>query len=73
MNAPTLTLTQRPKMIQCQRDVIAGPETAARLGVPVGTVIDTTVTRWYRNPIRRALWRLAHPRSGSINIEGSVS
>lgn len=34
--------------------VTCGPETAARLGVPVGTVIDLGVISYYhRNPIKR--------------------
>lgn len=36
--------------------ITCGPETAARLGVPVGTIVDLgRVAYWHRNPIKR--WR----------------
>ena len=42
---------------------IVGPETAARLGVPVGTPIDLgTLSYWHRNPIRRFVGRLTRRR-----------
>jgi len=51
---------------------IAGPETAARLGVPVGTPLhmyrdevateDTVLAYWHRNPIRRFWGRLTRSR-----------
>lgn len=73
MKAVKAAAEQKPKMISCRRDVHAGPERAALLGVPVGTIIDSVETRWYRNPLRRFWWQLTHPQSGRINPEGSVS
>lgn len=37
--------------------VTVGPETAARLGVPVGTEVDLgTIAYYHKNPIRRLAW-----------------
>lgn len=51
---------------------IAGPETAARLGVPVGTKLHphrdeiatepVTLAYWHRNPIRRFWGRFTRSR-----------
>jgi hypothetical protein len=72
VNRRTNTTAQPPKMVSCHADIIAGPETAARLGVPVGTVIGTRDARWYRNPLRQLLWQLSHPRAGRIsNAKGA--
>ncbi len=39
--------------------VTVGPETAARLGVPVGTQVDLgTLAVYHRNPVRRFLANL---------------
>jgi len=36
--------------------VVCGPETAAKLGVPVGTEIELgRVAYWHRNPVKRWL------------------
>lgn len=67
-----LTMRQ-PKMVSCHADVIAGPETAARLGVPVGTIVETREVRKYRNPLRQLWWQLTHPGVGRITIERGVS
>ena len=47
------------KKATIEAQVTVGPETAARLGVPVGTVIDYgTIAYWHRNPLKRWAWRL---------------
>ncbi len=58
---------QNAKQIELGCVRIAGPETAARLGVPVGTPLHphrdelalepVTVAYWHRNPIRRLIRR----------------
>lgn len=59
-------------MVSVTADVIAGPATAARLGVPVGSVITTQEARYYRSRWQRTLWRLRHPRGGHITtLKGS--
>lgn len=51
------------KSVELSAVVIVGPETAARLGVPVGTAIDQgTLAYWHRNPIRRFWGRLTRRR-----------
>lgn len=64
---------KQPKMVSVGCQVIAGPERARLMGVPVGTVVETREMRLYRNPLRQLLWRLRHPGSGPINLEGSVT
>lgn len=59
---------QNAKSVEAGVVRIAGPETAARLGVPVGTPLHpyrdelalepVTVAYWHRNPIRRFIGRL---------------
>lgn len=68
MNRWAHTTEQPPRMVSCHADIIAGPETAARLGVPVGTVIGTRDARWYRNPLRQLWWQLTHPRAGRVAV-----
>lgn len=49
--------------VALEATLIAGPETAARLGVPVGTPVDLgTLAYWHRNPIRRFWGRLTRRR-----------
>ena len=44
------------KAVELQGKVIVGPESAAKLGVPVGTEVDLgTLAYYHRNPVRR-LW-----------------
>ena len=52
------TLTSPAKTIHSLQEVIAGPETARRLGVPEGSVVQTVELYWHRNPMRRVWWRL---------------
>lgn len=55
--------SQPMRSLELTAKIIAGPETAARLGVPVGTEIDLgTLAYWHRNPIRRFWGRLTRSR-----------
>ena len=56
----------QPNLVTVTATVIAGPETAARLGVPVGTVIDGREVRRYRSRLRQLVWRVMHPHTGRI-------
>jgi len=67
MQHGTEAAQEQPVMIAVEAVVIAGPETAARLGVPVGSVIDSRDIRLYRSRFRQLLWRLRH-RGGRINL-----
>lgn len=47
------------KQVMLGGRVRVGPETAARLGVPAGTVVDLgELAYWHKNPLRRVCWRL---------------
>ena len=51
------------KSVELGAVITVGPETAARLGVPVGTQVDLgTLAYWHRNPIRRFIGRLRRRR-----------
>lgn len=59
---------QQPKMVSCLGEVFAGPERAAELGVPVGTLIHAQEVRLYKNPLRQLWWRLHNRSAGRIKI-----
>lgn len=44
------------KMISARRVITAGPITAEKLGVPVGTVIADEEIRSYADPAEQAAW-----------------
>lgn len=73
MGAKAAQAEQRPKMVSFHAAVTAGPETAARLGVPVGTVVESREVRQYRNPLRQAWWLLTHRGAGRITSERGVA
>lgn len=51
------------RSVELAAAIIAGPETAARLGVPVGSTVDLgTLAYWNRNPIRRFWSRVTRRR-----------
>ena len=58
----------QPTLVTITAEHIAGPETAKRLGVPVGTVVGTREVRKYRSKVRQLLWRARHFRSGRITM-----
>lgn len=60
------TTKVKRKMISCGMQVYAGPETAARLGVPVGSLVETREVRKYSNPFKQLMWWLRNPYSGKI-------
>ena len=70
--ARSFVARQKPVMRRLYVEVTAGPERAALLGVPVGTVVETRDIREYRNPLRQLWWRLSHRHDGRFTIERSV-
>lgn len=64
MRLGKVTSTSAPtRSVELTAKIIAGPETAARLGVPVGTEIELgTLAYWHRNPIRHFWGRITRRR-----------
>lgn len=51
------------KSVELGAKIVVGPETAAKLGVPVGTEVDLgTLAYWHKSPIRRFVGRFTRRR-----------
>lgn len=51
---------------------IAGPERAALLGIPVGSVIETREIRRFSDPVKQAEWDALNPGAGRIHLGKDV-
>jgi hypothetical protein len=60
----TAEVPTHAKSVSGTFEVKAGPETAARLGVPEGAVVDVVEAYWHRNRWRRVWWRLTGRKGG---------
>lgn len=51
---------------------IAGPESAALLGIPIGSVIERREIRRFSDPVKQAEWDALNPGAGQIHLGKDV-
>jgi hypothetical protein len=57
------------KSAELMGKVIVGPESAARLGIPVGTEVDLgTLAYYHKNPVKRFWGMITKIRKNPFNI-----